>query len=267
MEKPYRSPGGSYFRNISAGISGRLPVNAVDGGARFGYHRQEHPVYCGGRRICVYQAVIFDMDGVLTDSESLGVRVIRQAGSEMGYDIPEELVLSTLGRTFDDSRQLYLRVFPDMDVRALFDRFGEMMISLAREGRVPLKPGVHEILDTLDALDIRRAVASSSGPNAINAYLAGAGILDRFDAVVSGRDCRRSKPAPDIFLLAAERLQADPSRCLVIEDSPSGVRAGRAAGMTVCMVPDLIPFEESLAPCCDFVLPGLSAAAERLRHG
>ena len=124
-----------------------------------------------------------------------------------------------------------------------------------------------DIKETFEKLGIPKAVASSNGPGAIRAYLTGAGIAGRFDQVISGNDCARSKPEPDIFLLAAERLGVPPEACLVVEDSPSGVRAGRAAGMTVCMIPDLAPFTEELRPCCDWVLPSLKELADALERG
>ena len=213
------------------------------------------------------RAVIFDMDGVLTDSERLGVAITCEAGREMGFEIPESAVMKTLGITWAASVGLYEEEFPGLDVPKMFDRVRERLVSRGQEGKMPLKPGVHRILDVLERLGIPKAVASSNGPGAIRAYLTGAGIADRFDQVISGNECARSKPEPDIFLLAAERLGVPPEACLVVEDSPSGVRAGRAAGMTVCMIPDLAPFTEELRPCCDWVLPSLNELADALEQG
>ena len=213
------------------------------------------------------RAVIFDMDGVLTDSERIGVDLTIEAGREMGFDIPRDAVMRTLGITWSASVGVYEELCPGLDVGAMFDRVRERLVSMGEQGRMPLMPGVHRILDTLDRLGILKAVASSNGPAAIGAYLNGAGIAGRFDRVICGNECARSKPAPDIFLLAAERLGVPPERCLAVEDSPSGVRAGRAAGMTVCMIPDMIPFSPELRPYCDWVLPSLSELAERLEKG
>ena len=210
------------------------------------------------------RAVIFDMDGVLTDSEKLGVSITCETAREMGFEIPESVVLRTLGITWAASEALYEDLYPGLDIQEMFSRIRERLVALGGAGKIPLMKGVNRILDTLDKLGIPRAVASSSGPETIRVYLEGAGIYDRFDRVVSGNECARSKPAPDIFLLAAERLGEKPEHCLVVEDSPSGVRAGRAAGMTVCMVPDLAPCTEELRPYCDLVLPSLDDLADRL---
>ena len=210
------------------------------------------------------RAVIFDMDGVLTDSERLGVAITCETGREMGFEIPESVVMKTLGITWSASVGFYEEQFPGLDVHEMFDRVRERLVSLGGQGKIPLKPGVARILDTLEGLGIPKAVASSNGPAAVRAYLTGAGIADRFDQVICGNECARSKPEPDIFLLAAERLKAEPQDCLVIEDSPSGLRAGRAAGMTVCMIPDLVPFDETLRPYCDLALSSLDELAEKM---
>ena len=208
------------------------------------------------------RAVIFDMDGVLTDSESLGVPITCEVAREMGFEVAESVVLKTLGITWSASVGIYEEVYPGLDVREMFDRVREKLISLGEEGKMPLMPGVHRILELLDKLGIPKAVASSNGPKAIQAYLTGAGIYDRFDRVICGNECKRSKPEPDVFLLAAKKLGVPPEDCLVIEDSPSGIRAGRAAGMTVCMIPDLAPFDEELRPYCDWVFKSLDELAD-----
>ena len=210
------------------------------------------------------RAVIFDMDGVLTDSEKLGVSITCEVAGEMGFEIPESVVLKTLGITWAASVRFYEDLYPGLDIQEMFSRIRERLVALGGAGKIPLMKGVKRILDTLDQMGIPRAVASSSGPETIRVYLEGAGIYSRFDRVVSGNECARSKPEPDIFLLAAERLGEKPENCLVVEDSPSGVRAGRAAGMTVCMIPDLAPCTDELRPYCDLVLPSLDDLADRL---
>ena len=205
----------------------------------------------------IFQAVIFDMDGLLMDSELVGLTVMQQCGALQGYDISLDQVRHTLGSTTQASSDYYHTFFPDLDADRLFLDFKNAMCGLARQGKIPLKPGARELLAALRQRGISRAVASSSGPAIIRTYLESAGILEDFDALVTAVGLP-SKPAPDVFLKAAEALGAKPEGCLVLEDSINGVQAGRAAGMTVCMVPDLIPFTDQLAPYCDHVLEDLS---------
>ena len=204
-----------------------------------------------------FDAVIFDMDGLLMDSERAGIRVMCACGARQGFDIPAERVIDTIGANRQWSSAFYQRLYPGLDTDRLFDDFREQMCALASQGRIPLKKGARELLDALRASGIPLAVASSSGPKTIAVYMEAAGIIGFFAALVSANGLP-SKPAPDVFLKAARELNADPRRCLVLEDSVNGVKAGRAAGMTVCMVPDVIPYSDALAPFCDHVLEDLS---------
>ena len=204
------------------------------------------------------QAVIFDMDGLLMDSERAGLDVMHACGLLQGYDIPVAMVRHTIGSNREASSAYYHRFFPALDTEKLFVDFKNAMCDLARQGRIPLKKGARELLDTLRESNIPLAVASSSGMETIRIYLDSVGILPYFSALVTGVNLP-SKPAPDIFLKAASALGADPARCLVLEDSMYGVQAGKKAGMTVCMVPDLIPCTDDLKPCCDYTVSDLSA--------
>ena len=204
------------------------------------------------------KAVIFDMDGLLTDSEGVGITVIQACGRAQGVEIPSEHVVATIGANRQWSASFYRGLYPTLDTERLFNDFEKEMNRLARAGQIPLKKGVKELLRRLAEGNIPRAVASSSDPVTIATYMEAAGIREYFSALVSASSLP-SKPAPDVFLRAAEALHTPPESCLVLEDSVNGVKAGRAAGMTVCMIPDLIPYNEGLAPYCDHVLPDLAA--------
>ena len=206
-----------------------------------------------------FQAVIFDMDGLLMDSERVGLTVMHECGLLQGYDIPVDMVRETIGSNKQSSSDFYHQFFPDLDTERLFLDFKNAMCDLAKRGGIPLKAGARELLEAIKARRIPMAVASSSGLGTIQTYLESVGVTAYFDSLVTGNGLP-SKPAPDVFLKAAAALNVPPESCLVLEDSIHGVQAGRAAGMTVAMVPDVIPFTEDLKPCCDFVLPGLSAA-------
>ncbi len=205
-----------------------------------------------------FQAVIFDMDGLLMDSERVGLDVMHECGKNQGYDIPIEMVRHTLGANKQSSSDYYHLFFPSLDTERLFLDFRDAMCGLAKQGKIPLKKGAPELLQAIRCKNISAAVASSSGLQTIQTYLNSAGIAPYFSALITGNGLP-SKPAPDIFLKAAEALHAAKERCLVLEDSVYGVQAGRNAGMTVCMVPDMIPFTEELTPFCDHVLPDLAA--------
>lgn len=205
-----------------------------------------------------FQAVIFDMDGLLMDSERVGLDVMHQCGFLQGYDIPVSMVRETIGSNKQSSSDFYHQFFPDLDTDRLFLDFKNAMCDLAKRGEIPLKPGARDLLEAVKARRIPMAVASSSGQSTIRVYLESASIISYFDQLVTGSGLP-SKPAPDVFLKTAKTLNAKPEACLVLEDSIHGVQAGRAAGMTVAMIPDMIPFTEDLKPFCDYVLPDLTA--------
>ncbi len=205
------------------------------------------------------RAVIFDMDGVVTDTERLGLDALVEAGRFQGIEFDRAFLKTTMGMTFQSSEGLYHALYPTLDEKEMVAYYRGYMDSLALSHSIPLMKGVRELLDALDEKGIPRAIASSTCVRGIRLYLEGCGIYERFTKVVSGDMCAHSKPAPDIFLKAAEELGVDPKDCLVLEDSPSGVKAGRAARMQVCMIPDQMPYSDALKPYCDHVLDSLLA--------
>ena len=132
---------------------------------------------------------------------------------------------------------------------------------------VPEKPGAREILAFFQDRDVGIAVASSSGRRVILDNLRRAGLAAYFEVVASGEDVANGKPAPDIFLLAAQRLGLAPEECYVFEDSINGARAGMAAGCATVVVPDLIPPTEDLRSSSAGIYPSLHAAREAIAAG
>ena len=202
-------------------------------------------------------AVIFDMDGLLIDSEGIGVDVMRESGALHGVQLEDSLIRSTLGANIQSSCEKYRSVYPRLDAEAMFETFNRLMRERAQAGLVPLKKGALSLLRFLENHHIPRAIASSSPLDMVHIYLEKNDVAHFFPVLTTGSDNLPSKPNPHIFLKAAERLGADPAHCLILEDSVNGVKAGRAAGMQVCMVPDLTPFSPSLQPYCDHVLDDL----------
>ncbi|MGY5808589.1 HAD family hydrolase [Rhizobium sp. LEGMi198b] len=175
--------------------------------------------------------VIFDCDGVLVDSEPLSVSVLLQAMRDVGVDMSEEDIYRRfLGKslaTLVDTLETEFDVFIDQD---FLDRIRN---DLYERFRNELKP-IGGIAETLDALTVPRCVASSSQIERIRLSLGVTGLLERLEPnIFSASMVKRGKPAPDLFLYAAKQMQVAPQDCIVIEDSPAGITAARAAGMTV----------------------------------
>ena len=205
------------------------------------------------------KAVVFDMDGLLVDSEYEGLFVLQNCARKQNIEMSLDDIKLTLGSTYAFSIDLYGRLYPEMDSVKLFADFKEGMRELAEAGKVPLKKGARELLEYLKAHGIPCAVASSSPKAMVEVYLGKQSVLEYFDAFVTGDLGLPSKPAPDMFLTAAKELKTAPQDCLVLEDSVNGIKAGRNAGMQVGMVPDVLPYKEELKPFCDHVLSDLFA--------
>lgn len=201
----------------------------------------------------VPSAVVFDMDGLLVDSETLYQEAILLAAAEGGYAIDPEIVDRMTGAPWPLTRALLLAHFGDSFP---VDSFVEVWLRHYRviaETRLALKPGVVELLDALDALRLPRAVATSSSHATVQHHLTVTGIADRFDAIVGAGDYAAGKPAPDPFLTAAARLRIEPTLCLALEDSHNGVRSAAAAGMMTIIVPDLLAPTDEIAALCAHV--------------
>lgn len=211
------------------------------------------------------KAVIFDMDGLLTDSESIGLVGMRECGRLQGFEMSDALLLRSMGCTHDRCCAMYREEFPRMDTERLFQDFKIYMHALANEGKIPLMKGALRLLDALDEMSIPYAVGSSSMTDTVQLYLKKTNIYNRFKAIVAGGRVFPSKPAPDIFLEAARLMQIEPAYCLVLEDSASGLQAGRNAGMQVCMVPDMTPYSPELAPYCDWVKKDLDEVIQLVK--
>ncbi|MGH7322368.1 MAG: HAD family hydrolase, partial [Candidatus Rokuibacteriota bacterium] len=212
-------------------------------------------------------AIIFDMDGVLMDSEPFHLRATRFALQDRAQSYTERDNQSFFGAT-DAEMFRVLRILFDLDASTdeLVLRKREHLVSLIRtEGRG--LPGVPEIPLRFREAGLRLGLVSPSARPVIDAILEAVGLSGAFEAVVSGDEVARGKPAPDGYLMAARRLAVDPGRCFVVEDTRNGVLAAKAAGMTVAAVPGPTATHEDFSPA-DLVLPSLEALPKVLdRNG
>lgn len=209
-------------------------------------------------------ATIFDMDGLLIDSERIALRTFQSICDEHDLGEQSALYMQLLGTTDATSADILRRTLPthiDVDV---FMTSWTSLYAHETHSAVPLLHGVHELLDHLDRIDMPRAVATSTQTEAARHKLHNSGILHRFNQITGGDQVAQGKPAPDIYLLAAERLAVDPADCLALEDSPNGVRAALAAGMHVVQIPSLTPAETLKTSSNHTVLEDLIAVIAHL---
>ncbi len=186
------------------------------------------------------KAVIFDMDGLMFDTERVAGIGMLEALALQGLAADEALFLKLLGLNTESTRVALNEMFGEkIDFPAAMGGMDGYVERYIVANGTPVKPGLTALLEHLDARKIPRAVASGSPMTRIMRNLELAGLSGRFDAIVTADDVPRGKPAPDVFLAAARALGAEPAACMVLEDSAAGVEAGKRAGMKTVMVPDL----------------------------
>jgi len=214
-----------------------------------------------------FKAAVFDMDGVIFDSERAVIECWKQIAPQYGITDIETHCIAATGLNEEATRRIFKEQYGDelpydemrAARRALFmERFDK--------GLVPVKDGARELLQYLKESGYKVALASSTSEGTVRRELGMAGLLEYFDFIIGGNNVTHSKPDPEIFLKAMAGLGVDPEESIVIEDSYNGVRAGHASGAFVVMVPDLLPPTDEILPLTDMVVESLTELLAMLRE-
>lgn len=213
------------------------------------------------------RAVIFDMDGLMFDTERLTSEATEKAGEKFGCRDIMELFPHVMGVNAKTCRNMYLAKYgPEFPYEEFQACRQSLIDGRIRKDGVPVKAGLSELLAYLRREKYAAAVATSTSRLHALEYIRSAGVEPFFDRIVCGDMIERSKPAPDIYLRAAEELKTGPRFCMALEDSPNGLRSARAAGMAAVMVPDLIPPSAELRSLAAAVVPSLSDVIALLKQ-
>ncbi len=210
-------------------------------------------------------AVIFDMDGLLLDTERIALRAFRAACAEVGVEADEAVYFRCIGTNAAATTRIlrdgYGPGFPLDRIQTLWD---EKYAADALARPVPLKAGAGELLNRLAAHGTAMAVATSTAYTLAATKLTNAGIFGHFDFVVAGDQVSQGKPDPEIYATAAQRLGLDAGRCLALEDSDNGVRSALGAGLQVIQIPDLVPPAQEVRAFGHPIMASLHDVAQHL---
>lgn len=209
------------------------------------------------------KAVVFDMDGIIFDSESKVIECWIEIADKYGIKDIETMCRKCLGTNSTETRRIALEFYgQDFPYDEYKKESSELYHQRYDGGRLPMKPFIRELLEYLKQNGYKIALASSTRTQVVQNQLRDAGILSYFDKLVCGDMVSRSKPEPDIFLKACEELAVAPDKAYAIEDSYNGIRSAHSAGLHPIMVPDLAPPTEEMQQLAEVILPSLREVME-----
>ena len=193
------------------------------------------------------EAIIFDMDGVIFDTEKLYFNVWERIFKKYGYDMTIDVYSSVMGIGRDNVKKVFKEIYgQDIPIEQMYKEKDEEVLAAIEENKVEVKAGVKDILEYLEKNELKIALATSAKRDRVYKQLIGAGLLEKFDYILCGDEIINPKPNPEIFIKVAKKLEIKEEHCLVIEDSYSGLNAAFNAKMKVVHVPDLIDYHKKL---------------------
>lgn len=215
---------------------------------------------------CKVEAVIFDMDGTMFDTERLSVESWKKAAAENDQEmLPLQFLTSLIGTTRDYGKKELCQKFGSMDLcEYMLEEQQKYFKEFLEKDGIPEKKGLRNLINFLKSRKISIAVATSSPRVKALEYLEKTGLKDEFVLVMGGDDVKEGKPEPEIFLKTAEQLKVSPSKCMVIEDSINGIKGALKGGFITVMVPDLAYPEEQLKKRLDGICSNLDEVADLL---
>mgnify|MGYP004608973607 FL=1 len=214
------------------------------------------------------KAALFDMDGLLIDSERIYRDCWIQAAQELGYTFDEGKALTLRSLDKELANALFIRWFSDETAyERVKARRKEIMNEKIRQEPLQGKPGAHRLICELEKRGIKSAVVTASPQKRAQMHLESVGLNGLFETIITTEDVKKGKPFPDVYLYAAEKLGVKPEECLAFEDSPNGVKSAHEAGCRTVMIPDLTPAAEELMPYVNYVYGSLADLAAELQQG
>lgn len=191
--------------------------------------------------------VVFDMDGVLFDTQKLYVKAWHEVANILNIPNISEPAYLCIGRNENDQTEILDKFYPDGFPYEEFKELKRQKLMSYVEKEVPLMKGTKELLEYLKSIGARVAIASSTRQSVIKHHLLLTGLTGYFEKIISGDMVTYSKPAPDIYIMACRELGIEPGDAFAVEDSYNGIRSASAAGMKTIMIPDMQPYNEEMS--------------------
>lgn len=213
------------------------------------------------------QGVIFDMDGLMFDTQSIYDRAFKDVAREhFGLDVPEALRIAMMGRSGEDMYNTINQFFPELDARE-FIRLGFNLVEERVKTDLVKRPGLDVLLSYLKQEGYRIGLASGSNRSIVESNLRTSGLTQYFSVLVCGDELTKGKPDPEGYLRTAAQIGCDPQDCYVLEDSPNGVRAGVNAGCSVLMVPNDVEPDDEMYRISAGIYDSLADVKEAMEAG
>ncbi len=213
------------------------------------------------------KSIVFDMDGIIFDSEQLVLRTWKHYAPEYGLNNIEESFLKCVGTTRESTKKTMEKIYgTDFNYIEFRDKASELFHKTAEEEGLPLKKGVEELLNYLKEEEYVIGLASSTRIEIVTKELKEAGLYEYFNTIMGGDLLQRSKPYPDIYLMTCEKMNVDPKDTYAVEDSYNGIRSAYSAAMKPIMVPDLLPSTDEMREKAIIILHDLIQVKDYLKR-
>lgn len=211
------------------------------------------------------KAVIFDMDGVIFDTEKVYLDIWIEVFEKYGYKMTKELYVNVMGTGRKNVIKTFLENFgDDLPIEKMYEEKDNQLFYIIENQGIPLKEGVKELFSMLKEKNYKIALATSAKRERVEKQIKDKWLKESFDAIVCGDDVEKGKPSPDIFLKAAKEIDVEPENCFVVEDSPAGIKAAFSGGMKGIHVEDLKAADEDILKYCEKNFENLQEIKEYL---
>ena len=211
------------------------------------------------------KAVIFDMDGVIFDTEKVYLDIWIEVFENYGYKMTKELYVNVMGTGRKNVIKTFLENFgDDLPIEKMYEEKDNQLFYIIENQGIPLKEGVKELFSMLKEKNYKIALATSAKRERVEKQIKDKWLKESFDAIVCGDDVEKGKPSPDIFLKAAKKIDVEPENCFVVEDSPAGIKAAFSGGMKGIHVEDLKAADEDILKYCEKNFKNLQEIKEYL---